>query len=1093
MNCTHFQVKKFSMAAIGLVMLAAVVILVGIAVPAQAQTYLVRFPDPTTFVVNNDTSGSVSPLQSAAVGDFNGDGKLDVVSMENGGGIFELDVALGNGDGTFGTALQPVVQNTFSIGQQNPYAIAVGDFNGDGMLDVAVWGTSATLQNNTINIFLGNGNGTFNWSGTYQAPNSANYSPGSNSLFVADFNGDGVLDLAALTPYNGVFIFWGTGTGVFQPAVGYSTVDPNYPSNTTAVGMAVGDLNGDGKIDIAVTESSGMAVLLNNGNGTFGAATYYGSGIAPFQSQKGIAIGDVNGDKKNDIVIADYYGNVVLYLNQGSGKFAVPSVVTKLGVSFPWLVSIADINADKKMDVVLTDCWGEVWTFYGKGNGTFTAGPIYPVQYWDTAPSNVILADFNGDGALDIFKAGDHYWKGQVALGRGDGTFQTNQAYGWGVTGFGHNLVTADFNGDGFPDVAFSWAHSTSSVPEFGVMLGSSHGALAAPTYVTYLTSACSGSYPEWIATGDVSGDGKADIVGTIQNYSGTGCPMNEVAVFTGLGNGKFNPPVFYSTGASAQSNDVFLADVNGDGHPDIVISNADGTISLLLNKGKGTFGTASLITSVAALSPHLNALAIADFNGDGKLDIAAASYYPGSYSDSVYILLGNGDGTFQAPITVAAASPYVYTNTLAAGDFNKDGKTDLLVTLEGSTGCSGYQGAAAYVVLMGKGDGTFTPGSLHCTGGDYPVYPVVGDFNGDGKLDAFIPMLEEYGATSVSGPVLLQGNGDGTFNRIGEFYVGATSRGAVVADFNADGMPDIAVLNDDDFADVTYISFVTVMQNATQPVSVSPLTLNFGPLALGGSKALTVLLTNNQTTSLAITSITVAGSGDFTAKSNCGSALKAGWECTITVTAKPTVLGAQTATLSIKEGVGTQTVQLIITNPVPGALSLVPSSALVGSGGFTLTINGKNFVPTSAVEWAGSPRTTTFVSVTELTAVINAADVAKAGTFRVTVTNPTPGGGTAAAIFTVDNPVPTLISIKPSSATHGGASFTLTATGTNYVSTSVIEWNGTKLTTKHVSSTTLTTTVPAADIKTAGTANVTVFTPTPGGGTSAPQTFTIK
>ena len=263
--------------------------------------------------------------------------------------------------------------------------------------------------------------------------------------------------------------------------------------------------------------------------------------------------------------------------------------------------------------------------------------------------------------------------------------------------------------------------------------------------------------------------------------------------------------------------------------------------------------------------------------------------------------------------------------------------------------------------------------------------------------------------------------------------------------------------------------------------------------MALGGSKALTVLLTNNQTTSLAITSITVAGSGDFTAKSNCGSALKAGWECTITVTAKPTVLGAQTATLSIKEGVGTQTVQLIITNPVPGALSLVPSSALVGSGGFTLTINGKNFVPTSAVEWAGSPRTTTFVSVTELTAVINAADVAKAGTFRVTVTNPTPGGGTAAAIFTVDNPVPTLISIKPSSATHGGASFTLTATGTNYVSTSVIEWNGTKLTTKHVSSTTLTTTVPAADIKTAGTANVTVFTPTPGGGTSAPQTFTIK
>ena len=542
---------------------------------------------------------------------------------------------------------------------------------------------------------------------------------------------------------------WGTGTGVFQPAVGYSTVDPNYPNDTTAVGMAVGDLNGDGKIDIAVTESSGMAVLLNNGNGTFGAATYYGSGIAPFQSQKGIAIGDVNGDKKNDIVIADYYGNVVLYLNQGSGKFAVPSVVTKLGVSFPWLVSIADINADKKMDVVLTDCWGEVWTFYGKGNGTFTAGPIYPVQYWDTAPSNVILADFNGDGALDIFKAGDHYWKGQVALGRGDGTFQTNQAYGWGVTGFGHNLVTADFNGDGFPDVAFSWAHSTSSVPEFGVMLGSSHGALAKPTYVTYLTSACSASYPEWIATGDVSGDGKADIVGTIQNYSGTGCPMNEVAVFTGLGNGKFNPPVFYSTGASAQSNDVFLADVNGDGHPDIVISNADGTISLLLNKGKGTFGTASLITSVAALSPHLN-------------------LWPSPISTAMASSTSRRHPIIRAPTATACIScwamvtarsrrrsrllPRRHTYTPTRSRRATSTRTARRICSSPSKGALVAQVTRALPpmsFLMGKGDGTFTPGSLHCTGGDYPVYPVVGDFNGDGKLDAFIPMLEEYGATS--------------------------------------------------------------------------------------------------------------------------------------------------------------------------------------------------------------------------------------------------------------------------------------------------------------------------------------------------------
>src|ERR1035437_8487750 len=400
MKHTYFQVKTFSMAAIALTMLAAVAILAGLAIPAQAQTYPLAFPHPTTFLLNNDVSGSVSDVQVAAVGDFNGDGKLDTVSWENGGGIFELDVALGNGDGTF----QPVlVQNTFPSGQQGIYAIAVGDFNGDHMLDVAVWGLYAPGNTSEVTIFLGNGNGTFTMGGTYAAPNSTDFNPGSNSLFVADFNGDGKLDLAALTPYNGVFIFIGNGDGTFKTAVGYSTVDPNYPNNYTAQGMAVGDLNGDGKLDIAVSESSGMAVLLNNGNGTFGTATYYDSGLAPFASEQGIAIGDVNNDKKNDIVITDYYGRVLLYLNQGSGKFAVKGVVTTLARP-SWLVTIADINGDKKPDLIVTDEYGEIFTFYGKGTGLFTAGPVSPLQGGAPNPPPFTPADLKGEGALALLK-----------------------------------------------------------------------------------------------------------------------------------------------------------------------------------------------------------------------------------------------------------------------------------------------------------------------------------------------------------------------------------------------------------------------------------------------------------------------------------------------------------------------------------------------------------------------------------------------------------------------------------------------------------------------------------------------------------------
>jgi hypothetical protein len=412
-------------------------------------------------------------------------------------------------------------------------------------------------------------------------------------------------------------------------------------------------------------------------------------------------------------------------------------------------------------------------------------------------------------------------------------------------------------------------------------------------------------NYPEWIATGDVNGDGKADIVATLLNNSATGCENNTVAVLTGLGTGKFKKPVYYSTGATAQSYEVFLSDLTGSGKPDIITSNVDGTISVLLNKGKGTFGPATLIASVAALNPHGNSLAIADFNGDGKADIAVATY---GLQSAVYVLLGNGNGTFQAPITVAVPE-YNYTYALAAGDFNKDGKMDLLVTLSGY--CTSGYGYAAYAFLQGKGDGTFTAGPVNCLAGNYPMYPAVADLNGDGNLDAFIPLLQSESAFEL-GPALLEGNGDGTFNRIRQFYTGDGNPAAVIADFNGDGMPDIAAVNNDVYGGLNG-SFVTVMQNSTQPVSVSPLNLNCGTVAVGSKKAETVILTNDQSTALAIDSVTVAGTdpGDFPAKSTCGSSVKGGWDCTITVTFTPAATGARTATLNIKDAVGTQTVQL--------------------------------------------------------------------------------------------------------------------------------------------------------------------------------------
>ena len=187
-------------------------------------------------------------------------------------------------------------------------------------------------------------------------------------------------------------------------------------------------------------------------------------------------------------------------------------------------------------------------------------------------------------------------------------------------------------------------------------------------------------------------------------------------------------------------------------------------------------------------------------------------------------------------------------------------------------------------------------------------------------------------------------------------------------------------------------------------------------------------------------------------------------------------------------------TVSFSVTNPVPTATSLSPASTTVGGAALTLTVNGTNFVATSAVSFNGTPRTTTFVSGTQLTIQVTAADIATAGTFNVSVTNPPPGGGTSANLtFTVNNPAPTITTLSPTSATKGGATFTLTVNGTNFVASSTVNFNGTAETTTFVSATQLTASIPATAIAAAGTFNVTVTSPTPGGGTSANSTFTVN
>jgi hypothetical protein len=184
-----------------------------------------------------------------------------------------------------------------------------------------------------------------------------------------------------------------------------------------------------------------------------------------------------------------------------------------------------------------------------------------------------------------------------------------------------------------------------------------------------------------------------------------------------------------------------------------------------------------------------------------------------------------------------------------------------------------------------------------------------------------------------------------------------------------------------------------------------------------------------------------------------------------------------------------------IVTDPFPPTVSAIsPSSIAAGTAGLTLTVMGSNFTTRSVVRWNGADRATTFVSSTQLTAAITAADVSSGGTASVAVFTPAPGGGlSAAVVVTINNPLPVVTALSPASVMAGDAAFALTVDGSNFVPGAVVRWNGSDRATTFVSSTQLTAAIPASDVATAGSANVTVLNPAPGGGTSTALAFTAN
>jgi hypothetical protein len=348
--------------------------------------------DNVTVLLNNGGNFSTTPAVSAgntlpsavAAGDFTHDGKLDLVTTGIAGNAI---VQLNNGDGTF--RVGPTLPVSGS-----PTSVVVGDFNGDGNQDIAV-GTEA----GTIDVFLGKGNGTF------AAPLVFNLGTNNSiqSLVVGDFNGDGKPDLAVtsnlLSGDKGqVTVLLGNGNGTFRK-VQTSSV------GTDAEGLAVADLNGDGKLDLVTTTllSSGLRdvkVLLGKGNGTFAVPLAF----SPGGRATSVGVGDFNGDGKPDLVLVDRFNNTVSVLpGNGTGTFgsaittALPSDV--LGLGGP---AVGDFFKTGKPSVAVTTGLGTVSVLQGNGDGTFQAPVNFLVGFHGEQPATVIAADLIGNGKLDL-------------------------------------------------------------------------------------------------------------------------------------------------------------------------------------------------------------------------------------------------------------------------------------------------------------------------------------------------------------------------------------------------------------------------------------------------------------------------------------------------------------------------------------------------------------------------------------------------------------------------------------------------------------------------------------------------------------------
>lgn len=1070
------------------------------------RVFVMRGDGAGNFSVSNMLDAGVNTT-TVAIGDFNDDSKPDLAAVNKGDVVLALagnvSVFVNDGLGGFGTA------TNFSAGS-TPVAIVTGNFDNDSSTDLAV----ANSASNNISILAGNGAGSFTA--------ASNIPVGTNpsGIVAGQFNGDTRLDLAVTnTGSDNVSVLLANGSGGFGAAT-------NYSSGITPFGIGTGDFDGNGKTDLAVANgfANQASVLLNDGSGGFGAPLASNVGSQPLS----LAVGDFNGDTKADLAVANSSSNnISILLGKGNGTFGRTTFL----FSDPQAIVTADFNKDGRLDLAVANFGGDkVTVFLADNTGGYNVPSEFNVR---VKPLSMVAGDFNKDGKSDLAVANNGSASISILLGDGTGNFGTQTEFTAALQP--RSLAMGDFNKDGNLDLITA----NEGASNLTLLLGAGDGTFGTPSIIV------AGAKPVSVKVADLNGDGNQDFVAANLN-------SNFVSVLLGNGTGGFTAASNVNLPASSNGRAVTLGDLNKDQKLDLLVAlNAASDIVVALGNGNGSFGTSSTITTTGA---NPTDIAIGDFDGDAKADVAVTN----SSNDFLTIFPGKGDGTFLTPKDFGTGAGPVALDTgdlnndqrldIAVVNSSSNSLTLLLnscantppsltpaATLTRTQGGTATNATIATISDLETAVGNLVfsatpPTGVSLTNIQNTNGTITANVSADcdtptGNKTVMLQVTDEKGLVTTSTITVTVTNNTAP-------VLGNYPALEVVLGLSRSFTPTAAP------TDNGTITGITAVETAVGFTSMFSVNTTTGVLTVGGPSAtgnygVTLTATDNcgmqtiQNLSLIVVAplfitsldpntkqaqsgdftLTVNGSG-FTANSkvrwngtNRATTFVSATKLTAAILAADLNLNAAgTASVTVFDpaagGFTSNTSQFAITapNPVPAITSLSPATAVAGDAGFTLTINGSNFLNNSVVKYNGADRTTNYISATQVSIAVTAADLANPATAAITVVNPAPGGGTSNTVnLPINNPAPGAITLNPTSAIAGAASITLTVTGTGFRPDSIVRVNNDDRATTVVSATQVTTVLSAADLAVAGTLQIAVNTPPPGGGLSPAATFTVN